>query len=220
MVWAHEKAKSTMDREKAKHKRYFDKKARSTQLLPGDKVLIRKGYFCGLQKLADRWESPIYRVIDQRKPGVPAYNIILDDGSTQDVKTLHRNRLLPLVQEDDQSEPDGESQTTINTDNANTTTNVAVQAQFTSIEHVVKPSIELATKLASGICTPEEAKFWSDDTRPEQVTALAAANQAMEKHFTVDKSYKEFTVVERAFSFIVGWLFWTFIGQWTANNSQ
>ena len=201
MVWAHEKAKTIMDRQTAKHKRYYDKKARSTQLLPGDRVLIRKGYFCGLQKLADRWESPIYKVIEQRKPDTPVYNIILEDGSTTEIKTIHRNRLLPLLQEDEASDVQNTEQTQV--------ASVAAQEQFTCADLKATPSTELPASGSQMTCSKEEYRFWTEDVSPCPGAKLAAANQAMKEHF------EDLPVVfENPLSYVVGWLFLAFVGQW------
>ena len=48
----------------------------------------------GKHKLADKWKSERYVVIDQPNRDIPVYKVATYGGST---KVLHRNMLLPLT---------------------------------------------------------------------------------------------------------------------------
>ena len=78
-----------------KHKKYYDKKVRHVQLIPGDRVLIRKVGLKGKQKLADIWDREPYIVKRQPVPDIPVYEVQLEN-SRKKSKLLHRNMLLPF----------------------------------------------------------------------------------------------------------------------------
>ena len=78
-----------------KHKRYYDQKVRHVQLVPGDRVLIRKVGLKGKQKLADIWDREPYIVKSQPVADIPVYEVQLEN-SRKKSKLLHRNMLLPF----------------------------------------------------------------------------------------------------------------------------
>ena len=78
-----------------KHKRYYDQKVRHVQLVPGDRVLIRKVGLKGKQKLADIWDRDPYIVKCQPVADIPVYEVQLEN-SRKKSKLLHRNMLLPF----------------------------------------------------------------------------------------------------------------------------
>ena len=78
-----------------KHKRYYDQKVRHVQLVPGDRVLIRKVGLKGKQKLADIWDREPYIVKCQPVADIPVYEVQLEN-SRKKSKLLHRNMLLPF----------------------------------------------------------------------------------------------------------------------------
>lgn len=51
--------------------------------------------FEGKHKIADRWESEPYMVVDQPTPGIPVYVLKPEKGQGRQ-RTLHRNNLLPI----------------------------------------------------------------------------------------------------------------------------
>ena len=90
---AHAKAQEMIAKETKRQKRYYDKAFKCAVLKPGDLVLVRVKQFGTDHKIADRWEEPIYRVIQQVKDQ-PAYNIQNTDN--QQCRVIHRNHLFPL----------------------------------------------------------------------------------------------------------------------------
>ena len=78
-----------------KHKRYYDQKVRHVQLVPGDRVLVRKVGLKGKQKLADICDREPYIVKCQPVADIPVYEVQLEN-SRKKSKLLHRNMLLPF----------------------------------------------------------------------------------------------------------------------------
>ena len=64
-------------------------------LQPGDNVLVKKLAFQGRSKLADKWESEVYRVVNQPNDDIPVYTVKRIDGRGKS-RTLHRNVLRPI----------------------------------------------------------------------------------------------------------------------------
>ena len=77
--------------EAEKQKRYYDRATSTTQLVPGDVVLMKNGTFQGKRKVKDQWSKTEYVVVRQVADGVPAYEVKDEAGS---VKTIHHNRLF------------------------------------------------------------------------------------------------------------------------------
>lgn len=87
-----------------RNKLRFDKRVRETKLEVGDQVLVRNLRLRNKHKLADKWESVAYRVL-QRMGDLPVYKVqpLSEDGPT---RTLHRDLLLPCGQlSDEDDEP-------------------------------------------------------------------------------------------------------------------
>ena len=76
----------------------------------GDKVLLRHTAFIGKHKIQDRWENPIYKVVEQPFGKIPVFKIQSMEGDNEE-KIVHRNLLLPLFSDpsDQTSEQDSES---------------------------------------------------------------------------------------------------------------
>jgi transposase InsO family protein len=62
----------------------------------GDLVLVRNVGLKGKHKLADRWQSDVFKIVGKPNPGIPVYQIQLQNGKGK-VRTVHRNLLLPLT---------------------------------------------------------------------------------------------------------------------------
>lgn len=96
-----ENAKKLAHRNKCR----FDTKVRESALEEGDRVLVRNLRLRNKHKLADKWESTIYRVL-KRMEDSPVYMVqpIDGDGPT---RTLHRDHLLPCgyLSEGEEEEP-------------------------------------------------------------------------------------------------------------------
>ena len=79
-----------------RHKRYFDQKHKCMRVEPGDLVMVRIKALGRDHKIADKWKSVPYRVLNQygRKPVFMVQSI--RETGDRNVKTLHRNMLFPL----------------------------------------------------------------------------------------------------------------------------
>ena len=95
--FAYQKARAAAERSAAQHKTNYDLKVRSSALYPGDRVLVRNIGLKGKQKLADRWERQPYIVRSQPNPGIPVYEVPLENSRSKKIRTLHRNLLLPFM---------------------------------------------------------------------------------------------------------------------------
>lgn len=76
-----------------RNKRQFDKQVREATLKVGDQVLVRNLRRRNKHKLADRWESTVYRVLKQME-NLPVYMVSPESGGGP-CRTLHWNLLLP-----------------------------------------------------------------------------------------------------------------------------
>ena len=74
-------------------KKYYDRKFKCATLKPGDLVIVRVRAFGADHKIADKWESQVYRVIQQLYDK-PVYNIQNID--TLACRVVHRNYLFPV----------------------------------------------------------------------------------------------------------------------------
>ena len=77
--------------EAEKQKCYYDRATSTTQLVPGDVVLMKNDAYQGKWKVKDRWSETEYVVVRQVTDGVPAYEVKDEVGN---VKTIHHNQLF------------------------------------------------------------------------------------------------------------------------------
>ena len=80
------------EKSKKKQKAYYDKKAVSVKLSPGDKVLVKKLAFDGKHKIKDKYESDLFVVVEQPRPDIPVFRLRSEETDIE--RTLHRNHLL------------------------------------------------------------------------------------------------------------------------------
>ena len=106
--YAFQKASKYSDQQAKKYKQGYDKSVKGPQLHENDLVLVKIVAHKGRHKLQDRWEPEEYVVIEQPIAGTPVYKVKPVNGDN--VRTLHRNFLLPLGV---QLEPDYESDDSI-----------------------------------------------------------------------------------------------------------
>ena len=106
--YAFQKASKYSDQQASKYKKSYDKSAKGPQLYENDLVLVKIVAHKGRHKLQDRWEPEEYVVIEQPIAGTPVYKVKPVNGDN--VRTLHRNLLLPLGVK---LEPDYESDDSI-----------------------------------------------------------------------------------------------------------
>ena len=106
--YAFQKASKYSDQQAGKYKHSYDKSVKEPQLHEHDLVLVKIVAHKGRHKLQDRWEPEEYVVIEQPIAGTPVYKVKPVNGDN--VRTLHRNLLLPLGVK---LEPDYESDDSI-----------------------------------------------------------------------------------------------------------
>ena len=88
-------AQQVQEREMQWHKICYDHKIQCIRLDPGDLVLVRHTTFQGKHKIVDRWENPVYEVLDKHK-SLPVYKIKSQEGDGR-THMDHCNLLLLLV---------------------------------------------------------------------------------------------------------------------------
>ena len=106
--YAFQKASKYSDQQAGKYKHSYEKSVKGPQLHEHDLVLVKIVAHKGRHKLQDRWEPEEYVVIEQPIAGTPVYKVKPVNGDN--VRTLHRNLLLPLGVK---LEPDYESDDSI-----------------------------------------------------------------------------------------------------------
>ena len=106
--YAFQKASKYSDQQANKYKHSYDKSVKGPQLHEHDLVLVKIVAHKGRHKLQDRWEPEEYVVVEQPIAGTPVYKVKPVNGDN--VRTLHRNLLLPLGVK---LEPDYESDDSI-----------------------------------------------------------------------------------------------------------
>ena len=96
LEFAYRTASREARRQSRRHKTIYDLKARESQLLPGDRVLVRNVGLTGKNKLVDKWEKEVYLVVEQPNKDFPVFVVKREHGrSTR--KLLNRNLLLPFM---------------------------------------------------------------------------------------------------------------------------
>ena len=106
--YAFQKASKYSDQQASKYKHSYDKSVKGPQLHENDLVLVKIVAHKGRHKLQDRWQPEEYVIIEQPIAGTPVYKVKPVNGDN--VRTLHRNLLLPLGVK---LEPDYESDDSI-----------------------------------------------------------------------------------------------------------
>ena len=106
--YSFQKANKYSNQQAKKYKQGYDKSVKGPQLHENDLVLVKIVAHKGRHKLQDRWEPEEYVVIEQPIAGTPVYKVKPVNGNN--VRTLHRNLLLPLGVK---LEPDYESDDSI-----------------------------------------------------------------------------------------------------------
>lgn len=96
MQEAYEITKNSAKKSAERGKRNHDRKVRSSELEPGDRVLVRnltpRG---GTGKLRSHWEETIHKVVRRVNKDAPVYEVVPEQGKGRDSRILHRNLLLP-----------------------------------------------------------------------------------------------------------------------------
>ena len=97
LQWAYEIAKGHIDKDVTRRKLYYDRKYHCMEIIPGDIVLVRQKVFGSDHKIADRWEIPVYKVLEKHGDG-PVFTVQrIGPGNDKTIRNLHRNMLYPFV---------------------------------------------------------------------------------------------------------------------------
>jgi hypothetical protein len=89
---AYKAVENAAGKSRARQARNYDQKVRGHALKVGDAVLLKNIGLKGKHKLADKWQSVPYTIIEHPNTDIPVFKI--KQGKT--VKTVHRNNLLPV----------------------------------------------------------------------------------------------------------------------------
>ena len=92
--YAFQKATKVANQQANKYKSSYDKSIKGPQLQEKDLVLVKIVAHKGRHKLQDKWEPEEYVVVEQPIAGTPVYRFQPVTGGN--IRTLHRNLLLPL----------------------------------------------------------------------------------------------------------------------------
>ena len=95
LQFAYKVASQEAEKAAERNKLNYDLKVREATLDIGDRVLVRQVAFKGRHKISDKWVKDPYVVIDIPIAGVPVFKV-QKESDISDVKTLHRNLLLPF----------------------------------------------------------------------------------------------------------------------------
>ena len=94
MNYAYQKASKYSDQQAQKYKSSYDKSIKGPKLQVNDVVLIKIVAHKSRHKIQDKWEPEEYVVVEQPIAGTPVYKVQPVTGGN--IRTLHRNLLLPL----------------------------------------------------------------------------------------------------------------------------
>ena len=92
--YAFQKATKVANQQANKYKSSYDKSIKGPQLQEKDLVLVKIVAHKGRHKLQDKWEPEEYVVVEQPIAGTPVYRV--QPVTEENIRTLHRNLLLPL----------------------------------------------------------------------------------------------------------------------------
>ena len=92
--YAFQKATKVANQQASKYMSSYDKSIKGPQLQEKDLVLVKIVAHKGRHKLQDKWEPEEYVVVEQPIAGTPVYRVQPVTGGN--IRTLHRNLLLPL----------------------------------------------------------------------------------------------------------------------------
>ena len=90
LEWAFEVAKEHIEKDVSHQKLYYDRKVHWL-------VLVRQKVFGTQHKIEDRWELPVYKVLEQCGDSL-LYRVQRIGGTgSDDFRVLHRNMLYPFI---------------------------------------------------------------------------------------------------------------------------
>ena len=77
-------------------KNQYDKKAKSTVLHPGDRLLIRNVKERGGRGKGCYWKDHVYKIVRQKYDDIPVYELIPENDEGK-IRVVHKNMLLPCA---------------------------------------------------------------------------------------------------------------------------
>ena len=92
--YAYQKASKYSDQEAQKYKPSYDKSIKGSKLQVNDVVLVKIVAHKSTHNIQDKWEPEEYVAIEQPSAGTPVNKV--QPVTEGNIKTLHRNLLLPL----------------------------------------------------------------------------------------------------------------------------
>ncbi|XP_039544364.1 uncharacterized protein LOC120490916 [Pimephales promelas] len=90
---SYELARKNAAKVAARNKTRYDKRVTESSLDEGDRILVRNVRLRGKHKLADKWDSEVYIMVN-RAGELPVYTV-KPEGKEGPLRTLHRDLLLP-----------------------------------------------------------------------------------------------------------------------------
>ena len=97
LEWAYQVATEHINKDMECRKLYYDRKAHCMDIVVGDIVLVQQKMFGTTYKIEDRWEVPVYLVLEKHDDGMTYKVKRIDDDSGKSCKNLHRNMLYPFM---------------------------------------------------------------------------------------------------------------------------
>ena len=106
LEWAYQTATEHIQKDMERRKLYYDRKTHCMDIVVGDIILVRQKVFGTTHKIEDRWEVPVYIVLEKHDDGLTYKVKKIGDNSDESCKTLHRNMLYPFmcIQNDESEE--------------------------------------------------------------------------------------------------------------------
>ena len=89
-----------------KQKEQFNKRAKASKIVVGDRVLIKIVAFDWKHKISDKFKVDVYTVVEQPTPDIPVFIVKSDSGKEL---TLHWDQLLPLGEKEKTAEKKGKN---------------------------------------------------------------------------------------------------------------
>ena len=107
LQWAFKVAKEHIDKDQKRRKLYYDRKVHCMDIIPGELVLVRQKVFGPTHKIEDRWEIPVYKVLDKDAKSTVFQVQKLGSTEPKTIRTLHRNMLFSFISlmEDFEADP-------------------------------------------------------------------------------------------------------------------
>ena len=107
LEWVYQTATEHIKKDMECCKLYYDRKAHCIDIVVGDIVLVHQKVFGTTYKIEDRWEIPVYIVLEKHDDGMTYKVKKIGDNSEESCKNLHRNMLYPFMSVHEVESDDG-----------------------------------------------------------------------------------------------------------------